>query len=106
MRDLLEGLGFEKVDSGLAELAAESAGVRLGGYGVSVGVPLAGDGAAIDGFRAVLANLRGAMVANWDGTVDDIDPEFLHDLRRRTQGASRARQRQAGAPRRRAPARP
>ena len=43
---------------------------------VSVGVPLAGDGAAIDGFRAVLANLRGAMVANWDGTVDDIDPEF------------------------------
>ena len=29
----------------------------------------------------MLANLRGAMVANWDGTVDDIDPEFLHDLR-------------------------
>jgi CHAD domain-containing protein len=81
LRDLLEGLGFEKVDSGLAELAAESAGVCLGGYGVSVGVPLAGDDAAIDGFRAVLANLRDAMVANWDGTVDDIDPEFLHDLR-------------------------
>ena len=36
---------------------------------------------AIDGFRAVLANLRDAMVANWDGTIADIDPEFLHDLR-------------------------
>ena len=21
------------------------------------------------------------MLANWDGTVADIDPEFLHDLR-------------------------
>ena len=29
----------------------------------------------------MLANLRDAMVANWDGTVADIDPEFLHDLR-------------------------
>ena len=29
----------------------------------------------------MLANLRDAMIANWDGTVADIDPEFLHDLR-------------------------
>ena len=58
-----------------------SAGVSLAGYEVSVGVPLAGDDAAIDGYRAVLANLRDAMLANWDGTVADIDPEFLHDLR-------------------------
>ena len=29
----------------------------------------------------MLANLRDAMLANWDGTVADIDPEFLHDLR-------------------------
>ena len=36
---------------------------------------------AIDGFRAVLANLRDAMLANWTGTIADIDSEFLHDLR-------------------------
>jgi CHAD domain-containing protein len=81
LRDLLEDLGLEQVDGGLAEVAAASAGVSLGGYGVSVGVPLAASDTAIDGFRAVLANLRDAMLANWDGTVADIDPEFLHDLR-------------------------
>ncbi len=81
LRDLLEGLGLEQVDGGLAEVAATSAGVSLGGYGVSVGVPLAASDTAIDGYRAVLANLRDAMLANWDGTVADIDPEFLHDLR-------------------------
>ena len=80
LRELLEGLGLGRVDGGLRG-SPRRGGRALGGYGVSVGVPLAGDDAAIDGFRAVLANLRGAMVANWDGTVDDIDPEFLHDLR-------------------------
>ena len=55
--------------------------MALGGNDVDVGVPLEADASAIDGFRAVLANLRDAMVANWDGTVADIDPEFLHDLR-------------------------
>ncbi|MDF2731511.1 MAG: hypothetical protein K0S92_136 [Desertimonas sp.] len=81
LRDLLDGLGLVAAEGGLAELAAASAGVPLDGYGVSVGIPLAGDDAAIDGFRAVLGNLRDAMLANWDGTVADIDPEFLHDLR-------------------------
>jgi CHAD domain-containing protein len=81
LRELLEGLGLATVDGGLVELAAAAAGVPLGGYGVAVGVPLAADERAIDGFRTVLVNLRDAMVANWDGTVDDIDPEFLHDLR-------------------------
>jgi CHAD domain-containing protein len=36
---------------------------------------------AIDGFRAVLANLRDAMLTNLDGAIADIDSEFLHDLR-------------------------
>ena len=81
LRDLLDGLGLRAVDGDLAELAAASAGVPLDGYGVSVGIPLAADDPAIDGYRAVLANLRDALLANWDGTVADIDPEFLHDLR-------------------------
>ena len=81
LRDLLEGVGLEQIDGGLAEVAATSAGISLAGYGVSVGVPLAANDTAIDGYRAVLTNLRDAMLANWDGTVADIDPEFLHDLR-------------------------
>ena len=36
---------------------------------------------AIDGFRAVLTNLADTIVANWQGTIDQLDPEFLHDLR-------------------------
>jgi CHAD domain-containing protein len=81
LREEIERIGFVEIDGGLAELAARSAGVPLGGYAVSVGVPLAADYTAIDGFRAVLANLRDAMLANWDGVVADVDPEFLHDLR-------------------------
>jgi CHAD domain-containing protein len=36
---------------------------------------------AIDGFGAVLSNLADAVAANWQGTIDRRDPEFLHDLR-------------------------
>jgi CHAD domain-containing protein len=81
LREEIEGIGFVEVDGGLAELAAVSSGVPLGGYDVPVGVPLDADDTAIDGFRVVLANLRDAMLANWDGVVADVDPEFLHDLR-------------------------
>jgi CHAD domain-containing protein len=44
-------------------------------------VPLDPAMPAIDGFRAVLANLADTIVANWEGTIDRLDPEFLHDLR-------------------------
>jgi CHAD domain-containing protein len=29
----------------------------------------------------VLANLKATVEANWQGTLDEVDPEFLHDLR-------------------------
>lgn len=77
----LEAAGFERVDGDLVEVAAGAAGVDLTGFAVRVGVPLEPSLTAIDGYRAVFANLRDAIVVNWDGTVDDIDPEFLHDLR-------------------------
>lgn len=32
-------------------------------------------------YRRVLANLDAAVEANWHGTLAEIDPEFLHDLR-------------------------
>jgi CHAD domain-containing protein len=36
---------------------------------------------AIDGYRAVLADLTDTIAQNWQGTVGRDDPEFLHDLR-------------------------
>jgi CHAD domain-containing protein len=44
-------------------------------------VPLDADEPAAEGFRRVLLNLADAMESNLLGTIDDIDPEFLHELR-------------------------
>jgi CHAD domain-containing protein len=44
-------------------------------------VPLDPAMPAIAGFRDVLANLLATVDENLPGTIDDIDPEFLHDLR-------------------------
>ena len=81
LRDVLAERGLREADTDVVEIAAAAAGVSLSGCTVAPGVALAADEPALDGFRAVLANLRDAIVANWDGTVADVDPEFLHDLR-------------------------
>lgn len=81
LRSLLESSGLEATSGDLVELAAVTAGVSLDGYAVRPGVVLDPDVPALDGFRIVLGNLRDAIVANWDGTVAAVDPEFLHDLR-------------------------
>ena len=60
---------------------AAAAGVDLGGFTAAATVALDPQMPAIDGFRLVLSNLAEAIVANWQGTVDHADPEFLHDLR-------------------------
>lgn len=80
-RAAVAGAGFSPTGKDLVELAAASAGVDLAGREISPGVPLRGDDDTIDGFRAVLVNLRDAAVATYDGTIDHIDPEFLHDFR-------------------------
>jgi len=80
-RDVLEQLGLERVDGDVLTIAAGTTGVDLAGYSPSPTVPLDPAMPAIDGFRAVLANLADTIVANWHGTIDRLDPEFLHDLR-------------------------
>ena len=82
LRELVEDCGLREVSAGgLIELAATTTGAALAGRSVAPGVALDADQPALDGFRRVLANLRDAIVLNWDGTIADIDPEFLHDLR-------------------------
>ncbi len=79
--DLLEGLGLSRCADDVVAQWAAAAGVDLGGYVSTATVPLEPDLPAVDGYRAVLAHLAGAVAANWQGTIDRSDTEFLHDLR-------------------------
>jgi CHAD domain-containing protein len=60
---------------------AAGAGVDLAGFRAVTSIPLDRRMPAIDGFRAVLANLEVSISANWQGAIDQTDTKFLHDLR-------------------------
>lgn len=78
---LLESVGLRTLDGDPIQLAAEAAGVDLRGFRDSPTVPLDPRQPAVDGYRRVFANLAATVEANWQGTVDDVDSEFLHDFR-------------------------
>ena len=78
---MLERLGLERLNGDTLTAAAQAAGIELAGFSGSPTVPLDPTMPAIDGFRFVLVNLAESIVANWQGTIDRLDPEFLHDLR-------------------------
>ena len=80
-RDRLGALGLRAERGDVIDAAATRAGVDLRGYAGSPTVPLHGEEPALEAFRRVLANLAAAIETNWQGTVDDVDSEFLHDLR-------------------------
>jgi CHAD domain-containing protein len=77
----LRAVGIEERDTDTMTECAAAAGVDLAGFTAAATVPLDPAMVAIDGFRLVLANLAATITANWQGTVDQTDPEFLHDLR-------------------------
>ncbi len=79
--EALRAEGLEECESDRLTLCATAAGVELGGFIATATVPLDPSMVAIDGFRLVLANLATTIAANWQGTIDQTDPEFLHDLR-------------------------
>jgi CHAD domain-containing protein len=79
--DLVAGLGLHRVDGDLLDLACAANGVDPAGTDVPVGIPLDPDTLALAGYREVLGNLADAIDVNWQGSIDDVDPEFLHDLR-------------------------
>jgi CHAD domain-containing protein len=80
-REALRAAGVEESETDTLTLCAAAAGVELAGFTATATVPLEPAMAAIDGFRLVLANLAATIDANWQGTIDQTDPEFLHDLR-------------------------
>jgi CHAD domain-containing protein len=77
----LEALTLPPLDGDAFATYAAGAGVDLSGHHDSPTVPLDPGMRAVDGFAAVLANLKDTVEANWQGTLDQVDPEFLHDLR-------------------------
>ena len=81
VRDALEAAGWEAVPGDVVDVAAGWLEIDLGDRTVTPGVPLDPSMAALDAYRAVLANLRDAMVSTWEGTAADLDSEYLHDFR-------------------------
>lgn len=80
-RALLTSLGLRILDHDLMAQAARAAGTDLRGHSASPTVALDRAEPSSGAFRRVLANLADEVDANWDGTVNDVDAEFLHDLR-------------------------
>jgi hypothetical protein len=79
--EALRAAGVEECETDTLTLCAAAAGVDLAGYTATASVPLDAEMEAGDGFRRVLANLATTITANWQGTIDQIDPKFLHELR-------------------------
>jgi CHAD domain-containing protein len=79
--EVLDELGLSRCEADTVSQCAIDAQVDLAGFTTTATVPLESETPAVDGIRAVLANLARAITANWQGTIDQSDPEFLHDLR-------------------------
>jgi len=78
----LAGLpGARRAAGDVLAAALAPAGRRPGDYSGKVDVALSGSGPARLALAAVLARLLDTLTANVEGTIADIDPEFLHDLR-------------------------
>lgn len=91
-RDALAELGLSRVDGDTLNVLAAASGVHRAGVSGPTSVPLDPMMPAIVGFSSVLAALTETIVANWPGTIERLDPEFLHDLRvavRRTRSVLR-----------------
>lgn len=78
---LLSSLGMTSREGDVLDVAAKEAGIDQRGFVDSPTVPLDRSEPAVFAFTRVLVNLADTIDRNWSGTVDHIDPEFLHDLR-------------------------
>jgi CHAD domain-containing protein len=78
---LVGQLGFKPAEEPLVDEAVRVAGGVPGGLPAKVEVPLRFDQRADGAAAAVLRALLEVIEANLKGTIDDLDSEFLHDLR-------------------------
>jgi CHAD domain-containing protein len=80
-RELTGELGLAAAPESLFDEAATLAGVRPGGASSKPGVKLARGTPAHEAAGTALARLADIAEENLPGTLDDLDTEFLHDLR-------------------------
>jgi CHAD domain-containing protein len=78
---LEQQLGFKPADEQLVDEAVRVAGGIPGGFPAKVEVPLRPEQRADIAAAAVLRALLEVIEANLEGTIEDLDSEFLHDLR-------------------------
>jgi CHAD domain-containing protein len=92
IRTLELELGFRPADQTLVDEAVRATGAAPGGVSAKIEVPLRAEGRADEAAAAILRRLLEVIEANVDGTIADLDSEFLHDLRvaiRRTRSVQR-----------------
>jgi len=78
---LEQELGFKPADEPIVDEAVRVAGGVPGGFPAKVEVPLRSVQRADVAAAAVLRALLDVIEANLEGTIEDLDSEFLHDLR-------------------------
>ena len=78
---LEEELGFKPAEEPLVDEAVRVTGGVPGGISPKIDVPLRFEQRADAAAAAVLRALLEVIEANLAGTIDDLDSEFLHDLR-------------------------
>jgi CHAD domain-containing protein len=78
---LEQQLGFTPADEPLVDEAVRVAGGVPGGFSAKIEVPLSALQRADTAAAAVLRALLEVIEANLEGTIEDLDSEFLHDLR-------------------------
>jgi CHAD domain-containing protein len=77
----LASLGLQPVEGDLVATVAAVTRHPIEGRSSSPTVPLEAHDGALTAFRRVLANLAATIEHNLPGTIEDIDVEFLHELR-------------------------
>ncbi|MEY2436045.1 MAG: hypothetical protein QOF97_881 [Acidimicrobiaceae bacterium] len=83
-RDVLVSAGVTPASDDVVEIVATAAGDGTrppGAYSSKLSIPIDPGQSAASAFLTVLLVLLDAIEANFAGTVDDVDSEFLHDLR-------------------------
>jgi CHAD domain-containing protein len=78
---LTVSLGLTRTDELLADEAIAAAGAPPAGTGSKLDLALARGQSAGAAAEAVLARTHAIAAANLPGTLEDVDSEFLHDLR-------------------------
>jgi CHAD domain-containing protein len=78
---LEQELGFTRAEEPLVDEAVRVAGGVPGGFPSKIDVPLRAEERADVAAAAILRALLAVIEANLDGTIEDLDSEFLHDLR-------------------------